>query len=230
MMTFVKYLLLITAFFSTAACNDKLEVQFRNHIDDQIQAEKELQEALDGIAMIDEVKWISSKKVKIKLTGHEDNTDFSMQHASDIIQEKHSFTNNTPFMEYRKGNLEFNLVLEITEQEEDVLNTFSLVQGQQFSSKLDWSNATMSLFYKKADEERYPYNSYSLPSKDFFCAVSVPLDTNLPNLNFTRTLPEEKKAGMSKELMDLVSLVNSFDTPMVVEHTKSITGLPIGDE
>lgn len=69
--------------------------------------------------------------------------------------------------------------------------------------------------------EKETFNGSSFVNRDFFCAIQVPLKTEIPTLTYQYKYNKKELKGLQSFLSHL-----TFE----VKHTKKLTGLPINDE
>ncbi len=197
------FLLLITG------CNDSLEIQFNRRVDLESQARAEIEKALKGIAVVSSFKMTkdsasgeSGKTATLKIHADENNQDYSPEQARDIILEN---------LSHQPSDIRFSI--EITEEQDQVLETLSIENGQKIVSELDWEQADLAVFYY-SDSSDYTVN------KDYVCAIKVPLKQGIPVLDYKYEV-DARLAGFKSFMDNMI---------MKAKHTEQISGLPIDPE
>ncbi len=207
MMTRIKSIILCLLTLAMMGCTetDSINIEFNKQVKAIDQAEKEIEQALAGIAVVDRLAVYRDEDFKLKngqlrFYADEKNENYSVDQVAKIIMDE---------LAYQPQDI--ILSVEITENNEEALKALSLEKGQKVMTTLNWDTAEANVYYAEQTIENPSNHLATEYRQNFFCAIKVEMNNSLPSLTYN---------------------VSSFfvDLAIEVDNVKTVTGLAIDNE
>lgn len=195
-------------------CSDTLVLEFHHPADETQRAEEEIKDALKGIADVGRFTWENkgpggddNQRLLILFDEAEGNQNYSVEQVITRLQEK---------LGHQQREVSFSL--EIKETNESILSTLDIKPGDSFSAAMDWENAQANIFYTETEHSVNLMSlSYTNVMRTFYCAIRVPIEGQVPNLNYKMGFEGEASAVFS-QLFDAMQLE--------AKNQKDFVGIP----
>ncbi|MGF1689598.1 hypothetical protein L4C36_23680, partial [Photobacterium japonica] len=172
----VKVGLLFAALLFISGCSDSLIIQFKHDIDLHEKAEREIAEALQGIAVVDAFTWHQKvdtvidapMKLTVEFNANEANPSYSVGQVKQRLMEH--------FI-YQEPDVAAKIL--ITEDKKEALEQTGYVNGHEMIVPMDWNRARVGVYYYEKKKKNFSVD------REFFCAIVAPLKTSIPNLSYS---------------------------------------------